>query len=235
MRTLHLTNPLEHGADVLALQRLLNAKGFHVANDGVFGPATVTAVLRAKKKLGYHKDEIRPVAGPRLMKKLHDYQPPAPPKKPPETAASRMRRAIVAYCHWGIAHEPQIHYAQVRPMPLGHRHSLPMRTDCSGFATLAYCDAGAPDPNGLHYSGLGYTGTMLEHGRPVTKAQAKAGDLVIFGAFPGHHVCVVLEAGFDPLLASHGSERGPVAVRFSHEAKVQPAQFVFRNYLGDGG
>jgi hypothetical protein len=33
----------------------------------------------------------------------------------------------------------------------------------------------------------------------------------------------VLEAGDDPLLCSHGRERGPVEIRFSTESRYQPA------------
>ena len=62
-----------------------------------------------------------------------------------------MRAKIVAAARWGIEHEPQIHYAEARPFPL--TRALPLTTDCSGFVTLCYFLAGAPDPNGLDYSG----------------------------------------------------------------------------------
>ena len=38
--------------------------------------------------------------------------------------------------------------------------ALPLTTGCSGFVTICFYEAGAPDPNGLDYSGLGYTGTL---------------------------------------------------------------------------
>ena len=44
------------------------------------------------------------------------------------------RGKIVTAARWGIAHEPQIHYGQIRPIPLSR--SLPLTTDCSGFVTL---------------------------------------------------------------------------------------------------
>jgi cell wall-associated NlpC family hydrolase len=128
-----------------------------------------------------------------------------------------LREKIVAAARWGIANEPRIHYGEVRPMPLAR--TLPLTTDCSGFVTLCYYLAGAPDPNGLGYDGQGWTGTLLEH-LPVAAA-VRRGDIVVFGAYPGRHCCIVLEPGGDPLLCSHGWERGPLAIRFSAEAAIQ--------------
>jgi hypothetical protein len=105
-----------------------------------------------------------------------------------------VRQKIVTAARWGIAHEPQIHYGEIRPVPLGR--TLPLTTDCSGFVTLCYFLAGALDPNGLDYSGEGWTGTLLGHLDEI-------------------------EQGDDPLLCSHGQERGPLAVRFSDEDRWQ--------------
>ena len=136
-----------------------------------------------------------------------------------------MRAKIVAAARWGIAHEPQIHYGEVRPMPLVR--TLPLTTDCSGFVTLCYFLAGAPDPNGLGYNGQGWTGTLLRHLHPT--AAPLPGDVVVWGAYPGRHCALVLEQGEDPLLASHGAEHGPVAIRFSVESKWQPPDVAFRS------
>ncbi|HZR94690.1 MAG TPA: hypothetical protein VFA56_03290 [Gaiellaceae bacterium] len=132
-----------------------------------------------------------------------------------------MRRKIVAAARWGIANEPRIHYGQIRPIPLAR--TLPLTTDCSGFVTVCYFLAGAPDPNGLSYSGHGYTGTLLDHLEPIEQPAARRGDVVVWGAYPGRHCAIVLEPGDDPLLASHGQERGPLAIRFSDECRLQPA------------
>ena len=130
-----------------------------------------------------------------------------------------LRAKIVAAARWGIANEPRIHYGEIRPMPLAR--ALPLTTDCSGFVTLCYYLAGAPDPNGLGYSGQGWTGTLLRH--LAETGEPRAGDVVVFGGYPGRHCAVVLRGGRDPLLASHGMERGPVAIRFSAEAAIQQA------------
>ncbi len=130
-----------------------------------------------------------------------------------------LRRKIVTAAEWGIANEPRIHYGEIRPIPLAR--TLPLTTDCSGFVTLCYFLAGAPDPNGLGYSGQGWTGTLLRHLEHIVAGSAQQGDLVVWGAYPGRHAALVLEAGGDPLLCSHGQERGPVAIHFSDEDRSQ--------------
>ncbi len=134
-----------------------------------------------------------------------------------------LRAKITAEAGWGCAHEASIHYRETRPIPLAayKAHTLPLTTDCSGFATCCYYAAGAPDPNGLNYSGQGYTGTLLDHLPQVSLAQAEPADLVVFGAPPGLHVVVLLESGTansgDPNVASHGTEAGPRVERLSAE------------------
>jgi hypothetical protein len=142
---------------------------------------------------------------------------------------SDVRRGIVAAARWGIRNEARIHYAQIRPIPL--RRALPLTTDCSGFATLCYYLAGAPDPNGLDYSGHGWTGTLLENMENIDRRAVKAGDLVVWGEYPGHHCAIVLEPGDDPRLVSHGQERGPLEIRFSTECRYQPAEVTWLSSL----
>lgn len=142
---------------------------------------------------------------------------------------SDVRPRIVAAARWGIRNEPRIHYAEVRPIPLTRR--LPLTTDCSGFATLCYFLAGAPDPNGLDYDGRGFTGTLMEAMENVDRRAVLAGDIVVWGEYPGHHCAIVIEPGGDPLVASHGQERGPVEIRFSSESRYQPADVTWLSSL----
>jgi cell wall-associated NlpC family hydrolase len=140
------------------------------------------------------------------------------------------RSKIVAYAEWGIRNAPRIHYAQVRPIPVDQPRALPLITDCSGFVTLAYKDAGAPDPNGNHYNGRGYTGTLMTHGRKVTKPQP--GDLIIFGEFPGHHVTIYMETWHGAwVTCSHGQEIGPLRVLNHREVLAQGLPYEIRSYL----
>jgi len=142
---------------------------------------------------------------------------------------SDVRGRIVAAARWGIRNEPRIHYGQERPFPL--TRELPLTTDCSGFATLCYFLAGAPDPNGLDYDGHGWTGTLLEAMENVDRQAVLAGDVVVWGEYPGHHCAVVLEPGDDPLVCSHGQERGPIEIRFSTESRYQPADVTWLSSL----
>jgi hypothetical protein len=136
-----------------------------------------------------------------------------------------VREKIVTAARWGIEHEPEIHYGEIRPIPLHRR--LPLTTDCSGFVTLCYYLAGAPDPNGYRYSGYGWTGTLLRHLSAIGPTDVRKGDIVVWGAYPGRHCAIVLEADDDPLLCSHGMERGPIAIRFSAECRHQPPQITW--------
>jgi hypothetical protein len=152
------------------------------------------------------------------------------------SAADRIRAKIVEYARWGVQNTFQIHYAQVRPMDhLNKVQALPWYTDCSEFVTTIYHWAGAPDPNGFGYSGYGFTGTMLDHGVSIPLHEAKHGDVVIWGVAPGHHTAVLTEdgAGGDPLIASHGSERGPLELRLSQENAAQGGRgMTFKRYVG---
>jgi hypothetical protein len=137
-----------------------------------------------------------------------------------------------------LSQEPKIHYAQIRPMTTIHYteqqiHSLlgrggSLTMDCSEAVTLLCKWAGLADPNGRNYNGTGYTGTMLANLRHYTNPQAaQTGGLVVFGPGAGEHVCMVQEPGHDPLLWSHGAERGPRSVRFSVEKSVHRPPAVF--------
>lgn len=236
MKTLQLTNPYQRGRAVERVQRLLVRAGYRIRVDGEAGPATFEAVEDAKRRLGYRKKgwAIRPTAGDRFVAALEGAELPLVRSS---KRKATLREKIVAYCRWSIEHEPQIHYAQERPMDLANLYGLPQRDDCSEHATKAYKSAGAPDPNGRRYDGYGYTGTLISRGRRVALEHARPGDLVLYGAGTGRHVAVLLEPGHanggDPMLCSHGQERGPIAIRYSEEDRFQAGPTQVRNYLGD--
>lgn len=225
-RTLRVTESPLRDPDVLALQRLLAPYGPGPL-DGEYGPLTAAAVARAKWALGYPRVWcVGAAATPRFVAYLGGaVLPPAYAARGEvrRRGTATLRARIVLNARWGIANEPQIHYAELRPIDGLHEpRRLPLTTDCSGFVTLCYAWAGAPDPNGLGYSGEGFTGTLLRQLRPISLAKAQPGDLVVWGPPPGRHVALVLEAGPDPLLCSHGEERGPLAIRFAVESEFQP-------------
>jgi Putative peptidoglycan binding domain len=222
------------GSDVEELQRLLAS--YHPGDvDGEFGPYSAAAVKRAKWALGYPTPQCDSSAGPKLVAYLKgaplppDYQARQAARQHDAAKETTIRDQIVANARWGIAHETQIHYQQLRPMDgLNAVQQLPLQVDCSAFSTLCYAWAGAPDPNGLAYNGQGFTGTMLDHMIPIPLVAAQPGDLVVWGKRPGHHVALVLaNDGHDPLLCSHGQEKGPLEIRFSVECKYQPTPARF--------
>ncbi len=237
VRALHLANPLLMGPDVKALQRLL-APFKPGPADGQYGPLTAAAVERAKWELGYPQRRCDEIADAKLVAYLEGTPVPAAfaarqeVRREQAAATLTLRHQIVANARWGIANEPQIHYEQLRPIDGLHEpRKLPLSTDCSGFATLCYAWAGAPDPNGLGYSGAGYTGTLLQHMKAIAADAVQPGDLVVWGPPPGHHVALVLEPGSDPLLCSHGQEAGPAATRFSVESEYQPSPATWLSSL----
>lgn len=135
---------------------------------------------------------------------------------------------IVKWAGWCVANKESFEYAETRPMPLTTKPQI--RNDCSGTVTLCYKLAGAPDPNGLGYSGQGYTGTLVDHGKQISLAQVKPGDVVIYGPGEGVHCAVVTAAGTDPLTMSHGmpSEPGFVYVSRGCPAKALGVVRYFR-------
>jgi hypothetical protein len=230
--TLALGNPYRHGPDVTHAQNLLASRGFLLRRyvDGTYGPVTATAVRRAKARLGYRKAAVNGRYGPKLAAYLSG-KTKATPAMRIRAAARKAQRArhagteaakrarIVAWFRWGIAHQSSIHYSQSssRMRAIGHAGTLPLSTDCSSFVTLCYNWGGALDPNGRGYDGYGYTGTLLDYMKKIPQALVKPGDLVVYGSYPGEHVCGVIEGGSDPLLASHGQEGGPDPYRHSVE------------------
>lgn len=137
----------------------------------------------------------------------------------------------------------RIHYAQIRPMRTVHLSELQLHTlldnggsitmDCSEGVTCLCKWAGLHDPNGNHYDGAGYTGTLLGHLPHYTDpAAANVGALVVFGPPPGEHVAMVLRPGDDPLLWSHGGENGPIAILLSHERTAHEPPVTFLSIAG---
>lgn len=143
------------------------------------------------------------------------------------------RAKIVAYCEWGIKNSALIHYSQIqsnRLAALAKPRHLPQATDCSGFATDAYKDAGAPNPNradGLWKPGEFYTGTMLECG--VEVKVPLPGDLLLYN---NHHVIVFMYVWHGAWIGcSHGQDIGPLAIFQHREALFQGYKPMIRSYL----
>lgn len=85
----------------------------------------------------------------------------------------------------------------------GDRMGYEHRFDCSSFATGIHWGAGLSDPNGYNYT-AGFTGTLMGHCEKISRSEVKVGDFVIYGAYPGHHVEVVLDPVRE-ITIGHGS------------------------------
>jgi hypothetical protein len=237
-RTLQLTNPMMHGADVKEAQKLLDEHGFLAKKyvDGVFGIQTAHATENAKFHLGYPARDIKPQFGDLIRGILSGKIKPS--KQMVRLANERkgtsflkfeemaQRHQIVQIAHWGVANTYSIHYEELRPIDgISHKYKLPLWTDCSGFATLCYKWAGAPDPNGRAFDGYGYTGTLLQHMKHIPHYMADIADLVVFGSFPGHHVVIL--TGLGGQCVSHGQEHDPSLTNVEAEAQYQPAGITY--------
>ena len=99
-----------------------------------------------------------------------------------QTPEEMFRDRIVSAAGYWYEHRGGISYSQYRPFQRGKPPWVPSRWDCSGFVTCCYEAGGAPDPNGRGYDGLGYTGTLVDNGSPVSRDQLKLGDLVFYGS-----------------------------------------------------
>lgn len=232
MKTYCVTNPFQKSDEVKRLQKALQtASLYNGPIDGIFGGATGNSCYRAKYRLGYPDDQVNRCGGQMLLNYLtgakelpDDYKERRQERLKKVDEHQAIRDKMVEYMKWSIANEPAIHYAQVRPMDKLHTPKvLPWWTDCSEFVTTIYCWAGAPDPNGLNYNGQGYTGTLLDHGTSIAYYNAKPGDVVIWGTWPGHHTALIYSVTdpHDPDCCSHGSDSGPKIVSLSVETAVQ--------------
>lgn len=115
-------------------------------------------------------------------------------------------------------------YSATRPYPPNlFGPPLPVKTDCSGFATLCYKAAGLPDPNGLGYSGQGYTGTLELHGKPTKNPQP--GDLAFWSS--PDHVAVYIGGGN---CIEFGGPPAPIQIPISQENGYHASFLGYRTY-----
>lgn len=145
-----------------------------------------------------------------------------------------------------LAYEPLVHYEQHRPMRTtgvreqqlvnAFRHRASVRIDCSEAVCLVCRLAGLADPTGNNYNYNGYGNTQSMLNNPALPhytnyAAAQMGALVIFGPHGDatkQHVCLVYEpSSSDPLLWSHGQERGPLTISLSDERKYHAPPVTF--------
>lgn len=217
------------GSDVVALKRALGKVGCYDTPKGKkitnqYGKYCKAGVKKFQKKKKMPQDGVY---GPRTHKQLlphfDDYGAYLMGRAP---SALTLRDRVANEATWGYNNRGRISYRQERPMrSLKSGHKLPQVHDCSGYATACYLRAGAPDPNGMGYSGYGYTGTLSTKGRSVSLAAARPGDLVFYGSgWPYTHVAIYV--GFGKVI-SHGSNKGPYLLAVDYRGDRR----VIRSYL----
>src|SRR6476646_1609171 len=152
----------------------------------------------------------------------------------------KVRDKMVAEQQWAIANCDQIHYPlhdvrkareTAEAFERWRNHELPITLDCSEFAACIAAGADAPDPTGTSFGVRGpvFTGTMLSHCREIEQRDVKPGDYVVLGPDPGKHACVVLSVDdpANPILTSHGQEKGPLSIALNDESGAHPPPVRF--------
>lgn len=138
-----------------------------------------------------------------------------------DTWTADVRPTIVKWAKWGVAHRASFTYTEAPGLRMEAVHkpgSVPEDSDCSAWVTYCYSWAGAPDPNGQNFDGLGYTGTLLSHGTKISQAQLEPGDVIVFvtpAKTDGVHAVLVTEVGPDPVCSSMGKQGDPSFVKLS--------------------
>jgi hypothetical protein len=220
------------GRDVLAVQRgLVAARVRDRAPTARYGHATVRQVQAFQRRERLETDGIygsitHDALGPVLRRDAYAvwlFEHPRPAARTGREAHARRRIAAAALL--GHRNRDAMHYTQGARRMEGVTERIdpprfPRFADCSSYATWCYWAAGAPDPNGRGYDGLGYTGTQIENGRLVTAPEV--GDLVFYGA-PVGHVAVFVGDG---MVVSHGSEPGPYLLPTAYRTPVQIRDYI---------
>ena len=227
--------PGTNGGDVIAVKRALSRAGF--MQWGAFTPIWGPNALRACKD--FQRANGIPQTGdygPRTHARLLVTPPKAGGGESAWDAFGlrmlrefcelgselQVRKRIVAAAEFWNQRRDEIDYALRRPFPLTKPPGVPTWSDCSGFVTLCHMSAGAKNPNAqggrrLPWNGHGYTGTLIDGGRKVARAEElKPGDAVFYGftkepspPFPlNSPTHVALWIG-DGKVITHGKSEGP--------------------------
>ncbi len=143
----------------------------------------------------------------------------------------RMKRAALL-CH---KHRSALHYTQgnLRWQYINRRlHAsegqYPNYADCSSLTTGFAWDVtrryNLKDfVNGCNWN-YGYTGTQVQHGVsiPINRRRLLVGDFIFYGYGPSH-VAIYVGKG---LVVSHGSESGPLLLRWDYRAVHSVRRYI---------
>lgn len=146
------------------------------------------------------------------------------------------RRGLVTKGLYVVEHPAQLDYDEVRPIPYsitweGFKKGAKIHTDCSGMVSMLYHWEGLEDPNGNHYDGAGFTGTLWGNNphKFTDPAHAHPGCLRIYytgsmAAPDTIHVAMVTEHDDrNPLMFSFGANP-PRSIRMLDEDALHAGQ-----------
>jgi hypothetical protein len=196
----------------------------------------------AHEPTGGAVDELRALRAEAAEQEALD--PELPPEDDDDQKAlginiRRFRIRVVRSAMLGRMNAAEVHYTMgprrwdgITNRCRAHLRRFPRFAACSSYVTWCIWDAlGGPNAgpdvvNGESWKG-GYTGTMKQKGRrvPGGLANAKPGDLVLYGPGTGRHVTIVV--GTDRVI-SHGSEAGPHLLKPDYRPDVSEV----RRYVG---
>lgn len=152
---------------------------------------------------------------------------------------AKAKSLAIAAARLGLEHAPAIHYSQgasrwdwFKRKMKAYLGQFPTKLDCSAFVTWCEWNGlehfGVRDTvNGTNWSGGGFTGTMIEHGKTVQhEASIQWGDAAIYGASPSstEHTAICVGGG---MVISHGSEAGPFLLPLHY----RPDLLVVKRYV----
>lgn len=142
----------------------------------------------------------------------------------------QIRARMVEAMRETVMNEPRWHYEESRPLELPDVNTAyhgTVYSDCSfGCVILAHL-AGAPDPSGTGFRAPAGSSAMFAFLPHLRRAQIQPGDYVVFGPDGGQHAACVYELATDPVVWSHGQEKGPVLVRLSVEIAAHSGPVTF--------
>lgn len=143
-----------------------------LSQTGNVGPRTHDALELAARK-GYPREHAFDARAVQLLTDFYEAIHVSPEQ--------RIRNNMLRVMQFWYGYRQRIAYSQYRPFQRGRPPWVPSRWDCSGFVTCVYEAAGAANPNGRLWDGLGYTGTLMNRGTRCTLSDMELGDLIFYG------------------------------------------------------
>jgi cell wall-associated NlpC family hydrolase len=234
-----------NGRDVRALQRALSQAGYRKTLTGKLELTNTFGRFLDKQLRAFQKDHKLPATGVldqatfdmlwpyyddrarAFVEAVRKARKAADEKAADNVQELSQRQQVVAASFVGYKNRYSIHYTQsaLRWQGIDQKRRpprFPNYADCSSYTTWCYWlyfGNGTDFINGQYWD-AGYTGTQIAHGRFVSRAAAKPGDMVFYGDsfWNIHHVALYVGNG---MVVSHGSEAGPLYLPIDYRSDRQ--------------